>query len=191
MTLCKRFPTTNIYLHHRMWENEAGGPWVHTQTELYSKTLAQRTKDWVGGVARVVEPLCKKRKPLSSNHSKTKNKQHQQKRQWLSQVLVAHTCILATWETEISGTKIWSQLRATSSREPISKVARTKLTGGVAQVAEDVLCKHEALSSNCSPIKEKTKTTTKAWGCGSVAQFAWAPLQIFKKETFTPITHFS
>jgi hypothetical protein len=38
-----------------------------------------------------------------------------------------------------------------SSWDPISKVKRTKWTGGEAQVVELLLCKHKALSSNPSP----------------------------------------
>jgi hypothetical protein len=38
---------------------------------------------------------------------------------------------------------------------PISKIARAKWAGGVAQAVECHLCKHEALSSTPSPAKKK------------------------------------
>jgi hypothetical protein len=38
---------------------------------------------------------------------------------------------------------------------PICKISRTKWAGDVTQVVEQLLCKHEALSSNSSPIIEE------------------------------------
>jgi hypothetical protein len=40
---------------------------------------------------------------------------------------------------------------------PICKISRTKWAGDVTQVVEQLLCKHEALSSNSSPIIEERK----------------------------------
>jgi hypothetical protein len=40
------------------------------------------------------------------------------------------------------------------------KVTRTKLTGGVTQVVEHLLCKHKSLSSNSSPPKIIIKIRT-------------------------------
>jgi hypothetical protein len=39
--------------------------------------------------------------------------------------------------------------------EAISQITRAKQTGGVAQVLEHLLCKHEALSSKPNPTKNK------------------------------------
>jgi hypothetical protein len=38
---------------------------------------------------------------------------------------------------------------------PISKITKAKWTRGVAVVVENLLCKHEALSSNFSPPEKK------------------------------------
>jgi hypothetical protein len=51
--------------------------------------------------------------------------------------------ILAAWEAELVNETL------------ISKIARPKWTGGVAQVVEHLLCKFKATSSN--PIKTKKK----------------------------------
>jgi hypothetical protein len=77
-----------------------------------------------------------------------------------SWALVAHTCnpsYLWGWDGEgCESGPAW----ANSSQDPVSKITRTKWTGGVAQVTE---CK--ALSSHISPTKTKTKPATKnyAW----------------------------
>jgi hypothetical protein len=42
-------------------------------------------------------------------------------------------------------------------RNPISKIARAKWAGDVAQAIERLLCKCEDLSSNPSPTKKKKK----------------------------------
>jgi hypothetical protein len=44
--------------------------------------------------------------------------------------------------------------------DPISEITRAKWTGGVAQVLECLLCKHETLSSNSSPTKEEVTRMT-------------------------------
>jgi hypothetical protein len=50
---------------------------------------------------------------------------------------------------------------ANISRDPISKINRAKLTRGVAQVVEGLLCKHEVLRSNSSLTKKKKKKALK------------------------------
>jgi hypothetical protein len=61
------------------------------------------------------------------------------------------------WDQEDQGSRpAW----ADSSRDPISNITRAKWTGGVAQAAEYLLCKCEALSSNSSPNKTKQKKLT-------------------------------
>jgi hypothetical protein len=40
-------------------------------------------------------------------------------------------------------------------RGPISKITRAKWTGGMVHVVECLLCKHDVLSSNSSPIKKE------------------------------------
>jgi hypothetical protein len=42
-------------------------------------------------------------------------------------------------------------------RSPSPKITRAKWTGGVTQVVEHLLCKHEALSSNPSPTERKKR----------------------------------
>jgi hypothetical protein len=72
-----------------------------------------------------------------------------------SQVLVAHTYnprYLGGWDQEDCGSRpAW----ANSSQNPISKIIRTKWTGGVAQAVEFLLCKCEALNSNPNPTKNE------------------------------------
>jgi hypothetical protein len=53
---------------------------------------------------------------------------------------------------------------ANISRDPISKINRAKLTRGVAQVVEGLLCKHEVLRSNSSLTKKKKKKSIKMLG---------------------------
>jgi hypothetical protein len=60
--------------------------------------------------------------------------------------------ILASWEVEIGKITVWGKPRQIVQWDPISKVTRAKWTGGVAQVLEFLLWRHEALSSNSSPI---------------------------------------
>jgi hypothetical protein len=77
----------------------------------------------------------------------------------VSQVLVAHTCNpshLGECNPEDRGSR---PAQANISQDPISKVTRAKWTGGMAQAAECLLCKYEALSlsSNPSPTKKKKK----------------------------------
>jgi hypothetical protein len=48
-------------------------------------------------------------------------------------------------------------VQANSSREPISKTTRAKWIEGMAQAAEYLLCKCEALISNNTQEKEKEK----------------------------------
>jgi hypothetical protein len=51
---------------------------------------------------------------------------------------------------------------ANSSQDPISKISnRKKRVGGVAQMSECLLSKHEALSSNPSTIKKKKEKEKK------------------------------
>jgi hypothetical protein len=40
--------------------------------------------------------------------------------------------------------------------DPISKIMRTKWTGGMAQAVDHLLCKHKAMSSNSSLNKTKS-----------------------------------
>jgi hypothetical protein len=63
--------------------------------------------------------------------------------------------ILATWGALRSGDlrPVWTY----SSRDPISKITGAKLTGGVAQAVQLLLCKCKALSSNTNPTKNKKK----------------------------------
>jgi hypothetical protein len=61
--------------------------------------------------------------------------------------------ILAIWEAEIGR----MALQAKSTQDPISKITRAKWTGGVAQVAEHLLCKHKALNSNYKSHQKKKK----------------------------------
>jgi hypothetical protein len=56
--------------------------------------------------------------------------------------------ILATWEAEIGKIVVQVQPRKIVHETPISKITRAKWTGGVAQVVEHLLCKHEAVSPN-------------------------------------------
>jgi hypothetical protein len=61
--------------------------------------------------------------------------------------------ILATWEAEIWRTKVRGQPGEILYKIPIFKITREKWTGGVAQVAENLHCKCEALSSNPTSTK--------------------------------------
>jgi hypothetical protein len=45
--------------------------------------------------------------------------------------------------------------QANSWRDPILKISNTKRAGGVAQVVECLLSKHEVLSSNSNTTKKK------------------------------------
>jgi hypothetical protein len=58
-----------------------------------------------------------------------------------------------------------SSAQANSSQDPIFKIIRAKWTGGV--VIEYLLCRHEALTSNSNPIREKKKS--KSTGRGGMA----------------------
>jgi hypothetical protein len=64
--------------------------------------------------------------------------------------------ILAAWEAEMR-IMVQDQPRQIVCETPISKIKRAKCTGGVAQAAEHLLCKYEALSLNSSPTKKKKK----------------------------------
>jgi hypothetical protein len=55
--------------------------------------------------------------------------------------------IPAIQETEIRK-MIQGQLRQITGETPISKLTRAKRTGGVAQIVEHLLCKHETLSAH-------------------------------------------
>jgi hypothetical protein len=46
-------------------------------------------------------------------------------------------------------------------RDAISKITREKLTGGVVQAVELLLCKCKALNSNPSPTQNKQKSKQK------------------------------
>jgi hypothetical protein len=59
------------------------------------------------------------------------------------------------WEDQVSR-PTWTH----SLQDPISKTTRAKCTGGVAQVAEYLLCKCEGLSSNPIPPPSKKKIRT-------------------------------
>jgi hypothetical protein len=63
--------------------------------------------------------------------------------------------ILATWEAEIRRIEVqgWPGKMVHETASP--KVAREKWAGGVVQVVECLLCKHEALSSNSSTTQKK------------------------------------
>jgi hypothetical protein len=69
--------------------------------------------------------------------------------QWLTPI------VLATWDIAIGRIEVQAQCEQIVFETPISKIARTKWTGSVAQVVEYLLCKHEALSLN--PSREKKK----------------------------------
>jgi hypothetical protein len=74
--------------------------------------------------------------------------------------------ILATWETEIWRIMVKRPSQANSLQDPISKITKTKWTGGVAQSVECLLCKCRALTSNSSPTrkKKKNKNLKHLWG---------------------------
>jgi hypothetical protein len=65
--------------------------------------------------------------------------------------------ILAFWDVEIRRTVVQNQpSQANSLQDLISNITRAKWTGGVAQVVEQLRCKHEALCSNPN-LKKKSK----------------------------------
>jgi hypothetical protein len=55
--------------------------------------------------------------------------------------------ISATWEAEIGRIVVQGQSGQIIRETPISKISRTKWSGGAAQAGEHLLCKHKALSS--------------------------------------------
>jgi hypothetical protein len=61
---------------------------------------------------------------------------------------------------------------ANSLQDPISKITRTKWTGGVAKVVEHLLCKHKTLSSKPQSHKQNKikRTFTNASIMGEVWQ---------------------
>jgi hypothetical protein len=62
---------------------------------------------------------------------------------------------LGGWDQKDGGLRpAW----ANRSQDPISKITRAKCTGGVAQVVELLLCKHEALSSKPSPTNNSNNS---------------------------------
>jgi hypothetical protein len=61
--------------------------------------------------------------------------------------------IPASWVVEIRRMEVRPG-RANSSFDPVSKIIRAKWLGGMTQVAEHLLCKLKALSSNPSPTKK-------------------------------------
>jgi hypothetical protein len=68
---------------------------------------------------------------------------------------MAHTCnpiYLGGWDWEDGGLR---PALENSSQDPNSNITRTKVTEGVAQEVECLLCKCEAVSWNPSPIKKK------------------------------------
>jgi hypothetical protein len=72
--------------------------------------------------------------------------------------------ILAIWVTEIR----LRPAQANSLWDFISKITRTKWTGGMAKAVECLLCKHKSKSSNFSSIKEKKKcASTRSLSYGS------------------------
>jgi hypothetical protein len=58
------------------------------------------------------------------------------------------------WEAEIQRITFQGQ-PGEIVHEIISKITRTKWTGGVAQEVEHLFCKQEVMSSNTSPPKKK------------------------------------
>jgi hypothetical protein len=62
---------------------------------------------------------------------------------------------------------------ANSSQDPVSKIARAKWTGGVAQVVKHLLCKCEVLTSNPSPNPNKQKTLSH-FGTSPSIVMAWS-----------------
>jgi hypothetical protein len=69
--------------------------------------------------------------------------------QWLVLIILA---------TEIRKITVSGQPGQILCETPISKIARAKWTGGVAQAVEHLLCECEALSSNPSPTKTQNKS---------------------------------
>jgi hypothetical protein len=69
--------------------------------------------------------------------------------QWLIPV------ILALWDAEIWRITVQDKPRQIVHETSVSRIIRTKYTGGVAKEAECLLCKHEDLSSNTNPNPEK------------------------------------
>jgi hypothetical protein len=66
---------------------------------------------------------------------------------------------LSAWEAEIRRTVVQASLGR--KQDSISKITREIRVGGVAQVAENLLTKHKALSSNTSTAKETIKPRNK------------------------------
>jgi hypothetical protein len=85
------------------------------------------------------------------------NKKLRNKKKILSWVLVAHTCnpsYLGGWDWEDHNLR---SVQANSLWDPISKTTIAKWTEGVAQVVENLLCKHGALNLNLCPTTNKQK----------------------------------
>jgi hypothetical protein len=81
-------------------------------------------------------------------------------------------------------------VQTNSSGVPISKITRTKWTGGVVQAVECLLCKHEVLNSNPSPTHPgppptPTKKRKKSLKKNLVTNVIWS---VQEREKWNPIS---
>jgi hypothetical protein len=81
---------------------------------------------------------------------------------YVSQIkLIAHAynpSYLGGWDQEHRDSR---PDEAYSLWDPVSKITRAKWTGGMTQVVDHLLCKHEALNSNHSPTQKRKKRERK------------------------------
>jgi hypothetical protein len=111
-----------------------------------------------GGGGRRVTSLgptwATQRDPVSREREERK-RGRERLRETTSQVMIAHTVILATWEAEIGRNMVRGQPRKIVLGTLISKITRATWAGGVAEVVECLLYMLKVLSSNPSPTKKK------------------------------------
>jgi hypothetical protein len=81
--------------------------------------------------------------------------------------------ILTVWEADI-GRMQFKAIWANSLHDPISTVAIAKWAGGVAQVTECLLCKHQTVSSNPRPTHKKRNISFK------IFQILWHIINLMK-----------
>jgi hypothetical protein len=73
---------------------------------------------------------------------------------------VAHTCNSSCRENDIGRVAGRDYPGKKFKRLPSLKIARAKLSGGLAQAVEHLLCNHEAMCSTPVPQKRATETET-------------------------------